>query len=652
MFGWGDPSIPPLDSVLPEVKSMTPRNAYPLEAELKNASEADDSVLIDLPAGESPTHQEAWEFLTRMAEGRILNGNLRPRMGSGSSEVQSVDGDRPAPIARAEAKYRALVERIPAITFMAPLDGGESDLYVSPQIEELLGYTSEEWVADPFLWYRQLHPDDRESWTTQFAHCCFTGKPFKADYRILARDGRIIWVHGEATIVNDEKGLPLFLQGVAFDITERKRAEEILQRSHDDLERHVQERTEALTRINAALEAEIAERERVEAHLRQAQKMEAIGQLAGGVAHDFNNLLTVIIGHSEILLKRLAGDASLREGVEEINKAGNRAADLTRQLLAYSRKQILAPQTLNLNSVVTEVSRMLQRLIGEDIELIVDLQPALRSVRSDQAQIERVILNLGINARDAMTRGGKLLIRTSDAEVSEFAAQPYVGLPPGSYVRLTVTDTGHGMDERVKSHLFEPFFTTKAQGKGTGLGLATVYGIVKQSDGYIYVDSEVGSGTTFSLYLPVAKETVTAVVSRSPLVNVPGGSESILLVEDEPGVRMLNCRVLRSLGYLVLEAGHGGEALSLCEQHDGPIHLLLTDVVMPHMDGPELADCMALLRPTMKVLYVSGYTDDAIVRRGVHNSGLAFLPKPFTPLTLARKVREVLNATHAQQSCP
>jgi signal transduction histidine kinase/ActR/RegA family two-component response regulator len=377
--------------------------------------------------------------------------------------------------------------------------------------------------------------------------------------------------------------------------------------------------------------------------LEQVHKMEAIGRLAGGVAHDFNNLLTVILGRTELLLLPLKPQDPLCRGIELIQKTAGRAADLTRQLLAFSRNQVLEPVVLDLNTVTADLKEMLERLIGEDIVLATALEPALGSVKADRGQIEQVILNLVVNARDAMPQGGHLTIVSANAELDAAYVNRHVGSRPGPHVMLSVSDTGVGIPREVQGHIFEPFFTTKEQGKGTGLGLATAYGIVKQSGGYIELVSEPGRGTTIMIYLPRVEEvpeTVDRELNTGPALK---GSETILLVEDEEAVRELARDILQGQGYTVLEARNGGEALLACERHQGPIPLLLTDVVMPQMSGRQLAERLALLRPDMKVLYMSGYTDDAVIRHGVLDAGIAFLQKPFTPATVTHGVRELLD---------
>jgi two-component system cell cycle sensor histidine kinase/response regulator CckA len=394
-----------------------------------------------------------------------------------------------------------------------------------------------------------------------------------------------------------------------------------------------------------AMAHDITSRKSIERQLLQAQKMEAVGRLAGGIAHDFNNLLTAIFGSSDLLLDDLSRDDHRRADVEDIKKAAQRAAALTRQLLAFSRQQVLAPQVLDLNALIADVEKLLRRLIGEDLEFRTVLAPDLGAVRADPGQLEQVIMNLAVNARDAMPQGGKLTVETANVDLDDAYAPAHVPVVPGRYAMLAVSDTGIGMDTQVKAHLFEPFFTTKEKGKGTGLGLAMVYGIVKQSDGYIWVYSEPGQGTTFKIYLPRVE---AAAEPPAPKPMPPAslrGAETVLLAEDEEAVRNLTRRVLEAHGYTVLVAANGQEALRLADSHTGPIHLLLTDVVMPNMSGRQLAKRVVSGRHATKVLYLSGYTDDAIVQHGVLEPGIAFLQKPFTPQGLARKLREVLDAS-------
>jgi signal transduction histidine kinase len=380
----------------------------------------------------------------------------------------------------------------------------------------------------------------------------------------------------------------------------------------------------------------------LEAQIFQAQKIEAVGRLAGGVAHDFNNVLTVIMGYCDLIEKGLRAEDPLRRYAVEGQKNLGRAASLTKQLLAFSRKQILSPQPIDLNAVVSGMEDMLRRLIGEHVDLVVAPAPALRITKADRGQIEQVIMNLAVNARDAMPEGGKLTIETANVDLDEAYARGHLPVKPGSYVMLAVTDTGVGMDEETTRRIFEPFFTTKEMGKGTGLGLSTVYGIVKQSGGYIWVESSPGRGTAFKIHLPPSLEAAARPPAFKPAADSASGTETILVVEDEDGIRELVSKVLGLGGYTVLSAAGGKEAAAAVDRHEGPIHLMLTDMVMPGMSGPELADRLKSKHSSMKVLYMSGYADDAVLRHGELAPGMPFLQKPFTSATLTQKIREVL----------
>jgi signal transduction histidine kinase/ActR/RegA family two-component response regulator len=431
--------------------------------------------------------------------------------------------------------------------------------------------------------------------------------------------------------------------------------------SQEELERKVQERTSELEEANRqlerfseanALKRSQAEKERLEAlealrsseeQLQQAQKLEAIGRLAGGIAHDFNNLLTVIMGYSGLVMRSKV-EKQTRERIEEINKAATRASSLTRQLLAFSRKQVLKPEVLDINSLVESTGKMLRRLIGEDVEMITSLKPGVGKINADPGQIEQVLINLIVNARDAMKDGGKITIETANVELDPAYSDMHITVTPGSYVMLAVSDTGIGMDAETKSHIFEPFFTTKEVGKGTGLGLSMIYGIVKQSGGNIWVYSEPGKGTTFKIYLPRVQAVSTETISLSKHTDVARAlsTETILLVEDEEMVRKLASDILRDKGYQVLVAKTGEEAVRICKEYGGPIHLMLTDVVMPEMNGRKLAENVSEIQQNMKVVYMSGYTDDSIIHHGVLAPGTNFIEKPFTSETLTSKIRQVL----------
>jgi two-component system, cell cycle sensor histidine kinase and response regulator CckA len=476
----------------------------------------------------------------------------------------------------------------------------------------MYGYSSAQEMIEKQTDIEQQHyvdPTRRREFTQLLEEKSFV-QGFESE--VYRKDQSKFWASESVRAVRDKEGTLLYYEGTIEDVTERKRAEEALRESEE--------------------------------RLRQSQKMESIGQLAGGMAHDFNNILTAITGYSELALLRMTEDNQFRRNMEQIKKAGDRAASLTRQLLAFSRKQILQPKVLNLNTVVPDMDKMLRRLIGENIDLLTVLDPELGNVKADPGQIEQVILNLAVNARDAMPNGGKLTIETANVYLAEEYCRQYVSLQAGHHVMLAVSDNGCGIDDTTQKRIFEPFFTTKGVGKGTGLGLATVYGIVKQSDGSVWVYSEVGKGTTFKVYLPRIDEVApeSQVVARID-DQVSGAGEIVLLVEDEDMVRSIARQALEMNGYHVLEASHGKEAVVICEQHQGPIDLMVTDVVMPQMSGRELAEYLATSRPETKVLFVSGYTDDAIVHHGVLDNHVNFLQKPFTPDALAHKVREVLS---------
>jgi len=480
-------------------------------------------------------------------------------------------------------------------------------VYVNPAFERTTGYTSAEVLGrNPNLLSSGLQPPEyyEEMWRIIQKGNVWSGK-----FTNRRKDGSLF--HEEATIspVRDAAGKIINYVAVKRDVSR--------------------------------------ERE-LELQFLQAQKMEAVGRLAGGVAHDFNNLLAVILGYSEMALESMPDSHPLRHGVEEISRAADRAAGLTRQLLAFSRQQVLQPRVINLNTVVSDVEKMMRRLIGEDIQFMTRLEPELGMVKADPGQIEQVLMNLVVNARDAMPGGGRLIVETSNIILDAAYAECHHPVQPGSYIRLTVSDTGHGMDEETQKKIFEPFFTTKEKGKGTGLGLATVYGIVKQSGGFIWVYSEPGHGTTFKIYLPrVEQNTVEVVKEKERFADAPRGTETILLAEDSDALRELNREFLTALGYTVLEARDGQEALQRFTGHGGPIHLLATDVAMPVMGGRELAQRIIQIRPDMKTLFMSGYTDEAIQLSIRWDPGTQYLQKPFRPTELAARVREILDVKPA-----
>ena len=643
---------------------------------------------------------------------------------------------------QSEAKYRTLVEQIPAVVYTIGIAESTEMHYVSPQIKDLLGYSQQEYVADPDLLRKRLHPDDRERVAAEGVASYATEGPFWIEYRMIRRDGAVVWVRDECRFVRDENGEPLAIQGVISDITERKRTQEELKKSEDsyhsliddvidsprvgifildsdfkvvwmnrpleeyfgirredvvgkdkrqfvrkgikdifeapdgfarrviatyddntyveNFECHVLPEGKREERwlehwsqpIRSGLYAggriehyyDVTQRRVLEVQLRLSQRMEAVGRLAGGIAHDFNNLLTGIIGYAQLLLGQVEEDSPAGRDLAQVRELADRAATLTRQLLAFSRRQILEPIVLNINTLVENITRMLQRIIGEDIDLQLAVAPDLGNVRADPAQVEQVLMNLAVNARDAMPNGGKLTIETANVVLDQEYANGHIAVTPGPHVMLAVSDTGHGMDEETQQHVFEPFFTTKEAGEGTGLGLATVYGIVKQHGGNIWVYSEPGEGTTFKVYLPRVEEEAEALPSGGPEGNPARGTETILVVEDERMVRDLVKRVLEGRGYTVLTAASPGEAEQVLDCHREEIALLLTDVVLPERSGRELYETLAESRPSLKVLYISGYTGNAISHRGVLEAGTAFLQKPFTPDALAGKVREVLDA--------
>jgi PAS domain S-box-containing protein len=649
-----------------------------------------------------------------------------------------------AALREAEAKYRQLVEQVPAISYVAEAGALGPFLYVSPQVTTILGYSPEDCLSDPQFWWNHLNAGDQpkalleDGWEE--------GRPFQAEYRMRRQDGREIWIRDEALIYRDPKSGQRLTRGLIIDITERKRADEALRESEERYRTFVEQSSEGIFRMEYAppvpchLSAEeqlrlalkagymaecndamaklfgrasaqelngkpltdflilndpvtqkfmvhfvqsgyritdqesrevdilgqkkilrntmigivedghwvrtwgiardVTERMHLEEQLKNAQQLEAIGRLAGGVAHDFNNILSIIMGHGELLLASGVDDRA-RNGLEQIRRAADRAASLTQQLLAFSRKQVLQPKVLDLNEAVADVQKMLARVIGEDIELIAKLHPSLMAVKVDPGQVEQVLMNLAINARDAMPQGGKLTMETSNLEISAEQGRD-LDLKAGRYVMLKVSDTGHGIDAGMLSHIFEPFFTTKPMGKGTGLGLATVYGIVKQSGGSIQVESEAGRGSVFRIYLPGTEGGTSTQRERGAQI-AEGGTETILIVEDEPDLRELTRIFLEGYGYKVLEAASADQAIQAAEAVLAPIHLLLTDVIMPGMSGRQLAERILKNRPQIRIMYMTGYTDDMVVQYKVLEPGVQLLQKPFSKVELGQKVRATLD---------
>jgi two-component system, cell cycle sensor histidine kinase and response regulator CckA len=478
------------------------------------------------------------------------------------------------------------------------------ELTWSETMAPLFGLKPGEVLASPDAVLARIHLDDRAVVEDCVAHAARDGTDLEVEFRVAWPDGDTHWLAARGRVLRDETDRPVRVLGIGTDISDRKS---------------------------------------LEAQLHQAQKLEAVGLLAGGIAHDFNNILSVILSYSEFLLQQVGSTSPFRGDLEEIHKAGKRAADLTRQVLAFSRQQVLAPKILDLNDVLVIVSNMLTRVLGEDIELETLLAKDLGKVKADPGQIEQVIVNLVVNARDAMPRGGKVTIETSNVRLDDADAAVHVGVTPGRHVMIAVSDTGVGMDKITQSRIFEPFFTTKERGKGSGLGLSTVFGIVQQSGGTIWVYSEPNVGTTFKVYLPRAPDQASSPSVGSTRPPRSHGGETILLVEDDDQVRAVASSILKDAGYRVFQAGTPAEAFALCAEHGDEIDLLLTDVVMPKMSGRQLAEQIVALRANVKVLFMSGYTDDAIVRHGVLDSGVAFLQKPLTPSALTRRIREVLD---------
>jgi two-component system cell cycle sensor histidine kinase/response regulator CckA len=527
------------------------------------------------------------------------------------NDYRALDDNSADAMARKRAEGAlAESERVFALTFdEAPIGLAHVSLEgrwlrVNRRLCEFLGYSSEELMATSVM--AMVHPDDVEQDSWALAQVLGrAATKYTCEKRYRHKDGHFISAKLTAVLHCDPEGAPKYFISTIEDVTERVR---------------------------------------LEGQLRQGHKMEAVGRLAGGIAHDFNNLLTVIIGYSDLVLEEVAQGTSLHHDLEEIRHAATSAAGLTRQLLAFSRKQVLQPQILDLNSIVLRMNALLGRLIGEDVELRTRLANPLDRVRADPGQIEQIIMNLVLNAVDAMPYGGSLTVETANAEVDAHWVAQHPGAAGGGHVMLAISDTGVGMDQNVQARIFEPFFTTKERGQGTGLGLATVYGIVKQSGGSIFVYSEPGRGTTFKIFLPRTEQFADQPRAMPSAESSVGGTETILLVEDQPDVRAVTRNTLARHGYNVLEAGGGYEALSLLESHNGEVKLLLTDVVMPEMSGRQLAERAVIGRPQLRVLYTSGYTDDAIVHHGILDAGMAFIQKPFAPNVLLQAVRDLLDA--------
>ena len=545
------------------------------------------------------TEEAAVAAMKAGANDWVTKGQLKRLLPAIERELREAKGR--AALRVVEASYETLVEHAPVGIYRSNLNG--RFLSVNTALVRILGYES---AADVLRldMARDVYADSAER-QRLVERDSYTDREYdEVEATWKGKDGRLLTVQLSVRAVRNAARQVEYYETFVRDVTEQRRLQH---------------------------------------QLLQSQKMEAVGRLAGGIAHDFNNLLTVITSYSGLLLEDLGKDDPKRDDVQQVLKAADGAASLTRQLLAFSRQQVLAPRVVNLNAVVEGLQKILRRVIGEDVELAAALASDLGAVKADVGQLEQVLMNLTVNARDAMPTGGKLTIETANVEHEPEYALEREAAAVSRFVMLAVTDTGVGMDEATKAKIFEPFFTTKEAGKGTGLGLATVYGIVKQSGGFIWVYSEPGNGTSFKIYLPRIDAPVEGVKTAGS-VSVPRGTETVLLVEDAAAVRAVAKQVLERQGYTVLEAPDGDVALHVAHKHRGPIHLLLTDVVMPVLSGRRLAEQLALVRPDMKVLYASGYTDDSVVRHGILEAGTAYLQKPFTPDSLARKVREVLDA--------
>ena len=566
------------------------RNYPPLIASIRRALSGEEFLSVE----ELP--ELGLRFETHWAPQRSENGTVAGTIAVAVDVSERSRNER----AREEAEtlYRSLVEQLSAVTYIAELGVEGEWLFVSPQIESLLGYTAQEWRANAANWIENVHSEDRHVVIAAEA-AAEGGNPFRAEYRMFRRDGQLIWINDSGSLVPGPDGRSL-LHGVLLDVTEQKQ---------------------------------------LQAHLSHSQRMEAVGQLASGVAHDFNNLLTIIKGYSGLLIDRDPNGPD-SQAAREIQNAAERAAALTHQLLAFSRKQTLQPRVLDLNKIVHGLEMMLRRVLTENVELCIQTAPDLGLVKADPVQMEQVLINLVVNARDAMPKGGTLTIATAPRQVLRHSGEGESLMRAGAYASLTVADTGMGMDSATRTRIFEPFFTTKEVGKGTGLGLATVYGIVKQSNGHIEVESEPGKGATFRVSLPRVEQEVTA-PRKTPMTEPKHGTGTILLAEDEPLLRELGQTILSQAGYTILTAPNAEALKTFVAEHAGKIDLLLTDVVMPGMSGPELVRLVRARWPEVRVLYMSGYADDEIEDL---DRDAGFLQKPFTPTELTAKIAEMLGS--------
>ncbi|PYX88217.1 MAG: hybrid sensor histidine kinase/response regulator [Acidobacteria bacterium] len=500
-----------------------------------------------------------------------------------------------------DAQYRRLIENIPEVAWTADEQGNA--LFISEKIRTVFGYSSEEILQQgATLWFGRMHPDDRELVQKAYAALFSRGQAFDVEYRIQHREGRWMWWRDRAAMIEEAQG-KRYADGLLSDITEHKN---------------------------------------MEIQLRQAQKMEAVGQLAGGIAHDFNNLLCVLQGHAELAKDHAQRNPELLQHLEIIEETSRRAASLIQRLLAFSSKQVLWITVFDLNVIIAGIQKFLARAIGENIELSTRFHASPAFIKADRAQVEQILINLALNARDTMPEGGKLVIETCGVEFNEADAQQYGNLVPGLYVLLSISDTGRGINPETLEGIFDPFFTARPWGQGAGLGLATVYGIVKQSHGHISVDSKPDRGTTFHVYLP-AQAVPLENGKEQAAIQILQGKESILIVEDEPQLRTLTRTWLQGLGYSVLEAASGSEAIKIVEADQSEIHLLLTDLIMPGLSGRQLAEQICLKCPSMNVVFMTGYTDDVVVQHKLLQSGSHLLRKPFTRADLARTVRAAID---------
>ncbi len=546
--------------------------------------------------------------------------------------------------ARLLARQASLLDSAHDAIIVRELDG--TILFWNSGAEQMYGWNRSEAAGERshelLKTVAPQHPDDIHR------HLSAHGR-WEGEILHTRRDGTVVVASSRWVLREGERPGEREVMEINRDITERQRVKQQLREANEELEKRVAERTTtlqqtaaSLERTNGELQQQMELSRKLEDQLLQSQKMEAIGRLAGGLAHDFNNVLTVILGYNGMVMDELNDQPRLLEKAAEVQRAAERAAGLTKQLLAFSRRQILQPSLLDLNEVVNSIEKLLRHVIGEDIDFATRLDPSLFPVRADATHLDQVLMNLVINARDAMPNGGKLTIETANVFLDEVYAESHAGIIPGRYVHIAVSDTGHGMSEETRRKIFEPFFTTKEVGKGTGLGLSIVYGIVKQNGGDIWVYSQEGKGTTFKIHLPAVTDQSATKPPASSRMPARAQAEVVLLVEDDSNVRKLVEGVLREHGFQVVASENIAEAIALCKERDAPIDLLLTDVVMPDMSGPELAEELTKLRPGLKVVYMSGYADNAVVRHGVLKPGAAFIEKPFVAETLTEKLREVL----------